>query len=238
MPDPVIVADRLTLSRGGRAVLTGVDLTVQAGRVTGLVGPNGVGKSSLLAAAGGLLAYQGGSLRVGGREVADDPRAARRAARTASWPSPANHALTGAAYLAFLRAHRRDAWRADTAEAAAEASDLAPHLGRPITTYSHGTLAKLSLVAALGFEAETYLLDEALNGLDHRATTRLSALLRAEAAAGRAVVVASHALAVLHRLCDDVVVLTGQGSQAVLPGGPAGGDEATIEAALEAAYDA
>ena len=235
MPDAVVEAEGLVLRYGARTVLDGLDLSVARGRVTGLIGPNGVGKSSLLAAAGGLVPYQSGSLRVAGREVSADVSAARRAARSVFWPDEANRALTGAAYLAFLRAHRQAAWRAGAAAALTDALSMAAHLARPVLTYSHGTKAKLSLIAALSFEAEAYLLDEALNGLDHRATAAMTAHLRGEASKGRAVVVASHALPMLHRLCDDVAVLTARAAT-VLPGAPAGGAEADIAAALDAAY--
>ena len=237
MPDAVIEAEGLVLRYGARTVLDGLDLRVARGRVTGLVGPNGVGKSSLLAAAGGLIPHQGGSLRVAGREVSADVFAARRAARFVFWPSDANRALTGAAYLSFLRTHRQAAWRADATAALTGLLGMEAHLARPVLTYSHGTRAKLSLIAALSFEAEAYLLDEALNGLDHRATAAMAAYLRAEAADGRAVIVASHALPMLHRLCDDVAVLTARAAT-VLPGAPAGGAEADIAAALDAAYEA
>ena len=237
MSELVIAARGLVLRYGARTVLDGLDLAVARGRVTGLIGPNGVGKSSLLAAAGGLIPYQGGSLRVAGQEVSADVFAARCAARSVFWPEDANKALTGAAYLAFLRAHRQAAWRAGAAATLTDALGMEEHLARPVLTYSHGTKAKLGLIAALSFEAEAYLLDEALNGLDHRATRAMTTYLREEAEEGHAVVVASHVVPMLHRLCDDVVVLTGRGAT-VLPGAPAGGAEDLIEDALSAAYEA
>ena len=237
MPEPVIAIQGLTLRRGGATVLEGLSLDVPAGRILGLIGPNGVGKSSLMAVVGGTLAYQGGSVRVAGREVAHDPFAARRAARAVHWPSDTNRALTGASYLRFLRAHRADAWRAEVAERLTEALGMADLMTRPILTYSHGTKGKLALIAALSFGAHVYLLDEALNGLDHRAARAVTAHLRGEAAAGRSVVLASHAVPLLHRACDEVAVLTRMRAT-VLPGGPSGGAEAVIEAALDDAYDA
>ena len=237
MPDPVIEARTLTVRRGNRTVLDAVDVSVARGEVTGLIGPNGVGKSTLMSVAGGLLAYQGGSVVAAGREVSDDPRAARRAVRAVFWPGPANHALTGAAYLRFLRAHWQAAWRPAMADWLTAALGMGAYLARPILTYSHGTTAKLAVIAALSFEAEAYLLDEALNGMDHRAVANLAPVLRGEAAAGRAVMVASHVVPVVHRLCDRVIVLSGAGPQAALPGGPQGGSEAAVEDALAALYE-
>ena len=225
----------LTVRRAGRPVVTGVDLAVPEGSVTGLIGPNGAGKSTLMAAIGGRLPYEG-SIRLAGQEVASDPWAARRAARTAFVPSRANAGLTGTDYLRFLRAHRRAAYRPDAAERLTRALGLDTALDRRIGTYSRGTARKLALLAAFAFETPLVLLDETLDGLDHGALLTARAFVRAEAATGRSVLLASHAASHLSEWCDTVMLMREGGVAGALPGEPAGAAPGAIRDAIEALY--
>ncbi|MFM1817011.1 MAG: hypothetical protein RLZ98_3706, partial [Pseudomonadota bacterium] len=76
--EPVIAIDALVLARGGRRVLNGLTLAVAPGEIYALLGGNGAGKSTTLAALLGFLAPDSGSLRVNGVNPATQPEAARR----------------------------------------------------------------------------------------------------------------------------------------------------------------
>ena len=232
MAEPLIAIEGVTMRRAGVPVIRGLSLTMERPGVLGLIGPNGAGKSTLLAGVAGWLAYEG-SIKVAGAEAAADVFAARRRARAAVPPGAVNDALTGEAYAGFLRAHRKAAFRDGFFRRAAAALSLEDALGRPIGAYSLGMRMKLGLLCALSFEAEVYLLDEILNGLDQKSLRAAERLIAAEAEAGRGVVLASHAVAQLHGWCDEVAVMDRGRIASTMPGARRGGSLDELMAVLD-----
>ena len=193
---------------GGRIVLHGVDLRVEAGELVALVGPNGAGKSSVIRAFAGLLPLTGGALRLGGADVAGlSPR--ERAVRAAylpqerriAWNLPAVEvAALGAPFLAAGEAMVR----ARRALAEVEADHLAD---RGVAEMSGGERARVLLARALATDAKALLVDEPIAGLDPEAQLMVLERLRARADAGQAVLTSLHDLPLAARFADRVVVL-------------------------------
>ena len=186
MGEPLLELRGATVALGGRNVLDRVDMTVTAGEVREMRGPNGSGKSTLLRVLAGLI--PAGELRLGGRDartLSAEALAARRAwlpqQPTCAWP------LT-AAEVAGLGG-------GDAAAALAQLG--AAHLhDRPITALSGGEQRLVHVARCLaqvgGPPGRVLLLDEPDAGLDAEKRERLWVALRAFAAAGGAVVVATH----------------------------------------------
>ena len=192
---------RLTLGR--RTVLDGVDLTVRAGEVVGLVGRNGAGKTSLLHVLLGLTRPDSGE--VGGPEpgYASGPGVAFD---MLTLPPRATVARSLRTLGSYLGAGPQTARATDQAlELALElVSDLAD---RRVGTLSHGNKQRVSVAAALLGDPRLVVLDEPYNGLDPVAAADLTGLLVSLARAGAGVLVSTHFISEVGDLCDRIVLL-------------------------------
>ena len=193
---------------GGRTVLDVVDLSVAAGQLVAVVGPNGAGKSSVIRMLAGLLPLTGGEARLGGDPVASLSARGRaqRAAylpqeRRIAWNLPAIEvAALGAPFLTAADALERARAALDEVEAG--------HLAhRGVAEMSGGERARVLLARALATDADAVLADEPTAGLDPDAQLMVLERLKARAAAGQAVLVSLHDLALAARFADRVVVL-------------------------------
>ena len=200
---------------GQHAVLHGVNLTVAPGEFVCLTGPNGAGKSTLLRLAAGILPAREGEVRLGDDAIGGLP--VRERARRMAWLAQersAAWAMRGVDIVALGRfAHEGRPYERlpDTARAAInEAIGRCGATGfahRPVDTLSGGEKARIHLARILAARAPLLLLDEPLNALDPRHQLDVMALLRAEAEAGTALVIALHDLAMARRHASRVIVL-------------------------------
>ncbi|WP_439025675.1 ABC transporter ATP-binding protein [Haloarchaeobius sp. DT45] len=196
----VVVARNIQKDFGDVAVLDGVDCAVDAGEVTLLVGPNGTGKSILLACLAGGLFPDSGEVSVFG----GDPHDAATDLFMLTQGGLALPDLTGRETLDFytsLHPAATDRW-----ESVAERLGLAGALDRPIRDYSGGMVRKLELTVALAMDVPLLLLDEPTAELDASTVETVHGLLRERAAAGTAVVLTSHLPRDLD-LADHVLVM-------------------------------
>jgi Cu-processing system ATP-binding protein len=203
-PVPAILAEGLTKRFGRLEVLRGIDLAVPAGRITGLVGPNAAGKTTFIKAVLGLVRPDQGSLSVLGHRVNGDERYRRQVGympQAASFPEN----LTGREVLAMVRDLRGAAVASDTA--LLEQFQLEPELAKPVRTLSGGTRQKLSALVAFLFHPELLVLDEPTAGLDPVASGIFKEKLAETRERGTTVLLASHTLAELEEVADDIVFL-------------------------------
>ena len=184
--------------------LDDVSFVVRAGAVTGLLGPNGAGKTTTLRILLGLAHADSGTALIDGKAYAELEEPLR----------------TVGAVGEDVRFHPRRSGRdhlrlvAATVDAAPgradellELVDLEADGRRAVGGYSLGMRQRLALAGALLPDPRVLVLDEPMNGLDPHGVRWLRDLLRAESAAGRAVLISSHQLAEMAQLVDDVVVL-------------------------------
>jgi ABC-2 type transport system ATP-binding protein len=151
---------------GKREVLSGVSLRIPAGEWFCLLGPNGVGKSTLLHCISGALAPATGDVLIGGHSVVTDPLSAKRLLGFACAPEQLPGLLTGSQCLeVYAHAKGLRALDARVLELAKELQFTA-YLDRFVDTYSLGTRQKLCILLALLGEPSLIVLDEAFNGLD------------------------------------------------------------------------
>lgn len=192
---------------GQKAVLQNVSAAFPAGQVTGIVGPNGAGKTSLLRVAGGLIAPIGGALQAEGDFTSSDWRAQNIAYmpqfQSVAWPLLVREVVA----LGLLPLRLGTAEAAQRVEAALARCGMGDFQDRRIDSLSGGEQARVFLARLLATQAQILLLDEPVQSLDPAGALAVMALLQAEAAAGKAVVVVLHELNLAQQFCDRLVVM-------------------------------
>lgn len=194
----------LTKAFGKLRVLDQLDLTVPPGRVMGLIGPNAVGKTTLLKLLVGLTRPDAGRIVVEGQIVGDDGAYRSRVGympQITSFPER----LTGLDCLNLLKDLRGPGATFD--QSLIEGFGLGPHLDKPMRTLSGGTRQKVNAAMAFLFAPSVLVLDEPTAGLDPQASGVLKDKIAEERARGRTILVTSHHMGELEELADDVALL-------------------------------
>jgi len=200
----VLEARGLSKRYGRRWALRDCTLSIPSGRVVGLVGPNGAGKTTLLHLAVGLLVPTSGMIEVLGGRPAHGPVQLARVGFVAQ-ETPTYAGLSVAQHLrmgAWLNA----TWDAGLAEQRIRQLGLDPD--QRAGKLSGGQRAQLALTLAIAKRPELLVLDEPVASLDPLARREfLQGLMEVVAAHGTSVVLSSHLIADLERVCDHLVVL-------------------------------
>jgi ABC-2 type transport system ATP-binding protein len=184
--------------------LTGCTLEIEAGHVTGLVGPNGAGKSTLLNIASGMLEPTTGSIEVCGGVPGSGPEQLAKVGYVAQ-NTPVYTGLTIEEHLR-LGAHLNPRWDAGLAAKRIDRLGLDPK--QPAGKLSGGQRAQLALTLGIAKRPELLLLDEPVAALDPLARREfLQDLMESVAEHGLSVVMSSHLVNDLERVCDHLVVL-------------------------------
>jgi ABC-2 type transport system ATP-binding protein len=200
-----IEASRLGKRYGRRWALADCSLAVPAGRVTGLVGPNGAGKTTLLQLAAGLLEPDSGEIRVLGERPAGTPAQLGRFGFVAQ-DAPVYGGLSVAGHLR-MGAWLNPGWDRELAEA--RISRLGLDLRQRAGSLSGGQRAQLALTLAVAKRPELLLLDEPVASLDPLARREfLRDLMETVAEHQVSVLLSSHLIADIERVCDYLIVLT------------------------------
>ena len=186
------------------SALTDCTLDIPPGHVTGLVGPNGAGKTTLLHLASGLLEPTSGTIEVcGGRPGSGAAQVAK--VGFVAQESPVYSGLSVAEHL-HLGAALNPAWDDALARRRIERLGLDP--ARPAGKLSGGQRAQLALTIGLAKRPELLILDEPVASLDPLARREfLQDLMEAVADGGLSVILSSHLVADLERVCDHLIVL-------------------------------
>ena len=210
----VLEASGLGKRYGRRWALTSCSLKIPAGRVVGLVGPNGAGKSTLLQLAVGLLAPSAGSITVLGGTPGGSADQLRKVGFVAQ-DAPAYAGLSVRDHLRF------GAWSNDGFDhqgALQRCESLGLDLRQRAGRLSGGQRAQLALTLALAKRPELLVLDEPVASLDPLARREfLQLLMEAVAEDAFSVILSSHLIADLERVCDYLIVLAGSRVQVAGP---------------------
>ena len=205
MSGPALVLEDVRRAFAGKPVLRGVTARAERGRVIGLLGRNGEGKTTLFKILLDLLAADSGRVEVLG--LVPDGGAAIRA--SVGWipERPRFHEFMTAAEVLNLRAEFFPRWSRERAAAAARRLGL--DLGVGIAGASKGTLGKLAWVCAVAHDPQLLLLDEPTSGLDALVREELLESLIGELhEGGKTILVANHRMEELGGLLDEVWVLS------------------------------
>ncbi|WP_255465486.1 ABC transporter ATP-binding protein [Frigoribacterium sp. NBH87] len=194
---------------GGTVAVEGVDLEVRAGSFYGIVGPNGAGKTTTLSIVTGLLRPDEGSVTVLGADVWSDPAAAKRALGVLPDRLRLFDRLTGAQLLYYSATLRG----LDGATARKRSADLATAfglqdaLGRLVSDYSVGMTKKIALAAAVIHSPRVLVLDEPFESVDPVSAATVTDVLQRYVAGGGTVLLSSHSMDLVERICDCVAVI-------------------------------
>lgn len=193
---------------GSVVAVGGVDLDVRRGSFFGLVGPNGAGKTTTLAMVTGLLRPDAGGARVDGVDVWADPLTAR--SRMGVLPEGLRmfERLSGRELLAFT-GRLRGMPPAEVDERAAELLAVLglADAGQLVVDYSTGMRKKVAPAAALLHNPPVLFLDEPFEAVDPVSARTIRDVLHAFTGRGGTVVLSSHVMELVERLCDGVAVM-------------------------------
>jgi len=219
MPDDQIALRLRGLTKrfGAMTAVDRLDLDVPRGSFFGLVGPNGAGKTTTLSMATGLLRPDAGSAHVLGTDVWADPVAAK--ARIGVLPDGLRlfDRLTGlqlVTYAGLLRGMERDlvAQRVGELLAALGLTDAQDKL---VIDYSAGMTKKITLACALVHAPRLLVLDEPFEAVDPVSARTIRGILEDFAANGGTVVLSSHVMDLVERICSHVAIIAGGQVRAV-----------------------
>jgi ABC-2 type transport system ATP-binding protein len=201
---PAVEVHDLRKTFGHVQALDGLDLTVRAGEVAGFLGPNGAGKSTTIRVLLGLLRPDSGSARLlGGDPWHDAVDLHRRLAYVPGdvnlWPN-----LTGGEAIDLLT-RLRGSVDPQRKKLLLDRFELDP--SKKARTYSKGNRQKVALVAAFASDVELLVLDEPTSGLDPLMESVFTQCVREVTAEGRSVLLSSHILAEVEKLCDTVTII-------------------------------
>ena len=209
---PTLSFDGVSAGYDGEPVVEDVSFAVDRGEVVGLLGPNGVGKTTLLNCAVGLLDPLAGDVRVGDRSVASFDR--DELARTVGYvPQSESTTFPRSVFQTVLMGRKPHfGTRPGERDRAVVATlldrlDLAELAMRDVASLSGGQRQKVMLARVLAQEPRALVLDEPTSDLDVRHELEALSLLRAEAPNGLAVVHAMHDLTLASRYSDRLVLL-------------------------------
>lgn len=205
MTTPAISVHNLIRTFGHTRALDEFSMTVETGEVRGFLGPNGSGKSTTIRILLGMIRADSGDAQVLRLDPWKDSvtlhhRIAYVAGDTALWPN-----LTGGETIDMLTRHRTGMDVQKRKQELLERFELDPT--KKTRTYSKGNRQKVALVAALCSDADVYFLDEPTSGLDPLMEVTFQNEVRRLAQSGKTILLSSHILGEVEKLCDTVTII-------------------------------
>ncbi|MCB1280082.1 MAG: ABC transporter ATP-binding protein [Salinibacterium sp.] len=196
-------------SYGDREIVRDFSTIVHRGDRIGIVGPNDAGKTTTLSMVTGLLRPDAGTVIVHGADVWQDPAAAKRQMGVLPDRLRLFDRLTGSQllfYVGVLRGLPADTVRERIGQLSSSFG-LDEALARLVADYSAGMTKKLSLAAALIHSPRMLVLDEPFESVDPVSAANIIEILRKYVAAGGTVVLSSHSMDLIERVCDSVAII-------------------------------
>lgn len=223
--------------------LQDVSFSAGDGRITGLLGHNGAGKSTTLRVLSTVIRANEGRALIDGHDCAAEPLQVRRSLGVLPHASGLYAHLSGRENIAYYgKLHgMRGAGLNRAIDELIERLNLGAVAERRAKGYSQGERLKVGLARALIHRPQTIILDEPTNGLDVNAVRMLRELIRGLRESGRCVLFSSHVMQEVAALCDDIVIIShgrvvvrGTPAQILAATGTSDLEEAFVRAADEA----
>jgi len=202
----VVETSGLTKQFGDRVAVSNVDLRVPRGAAFGYLGPNGAGKTTLIRMLLGLTTATSGSMQLLGRRLPAERKAAlARVGAIVEEPRFHPH-LTGRENLTVIAAARERAAH-DRIGGALDRVGLTHRADERVKHYSLGMRQRLGVARSLLADPELLILDEPTNGLDPAGIHEFRDMIRGFIAEGRTVLLSSHLLDEVEKICDEVAIV-------------------------------
>lgn len=194
---------------GPQTVLQDVSFQLESGKIHGLVGDNGSGKSVLLKCLCGILPWERGAIRIQGKEMHPGKGTPPLLGLVIEHPGFIG-SMSGWRNLKYLAGIRGIAGDAQI-KASLEQVGLLHEAKKPVKKYSLGMRQKLAIAQALMEAPDIYLMDEPFNGLDKTSTAAIQKLFLELRAQGKTFLLVSHHPSDISSLCDDVYAMENGG---------------------------
>src|SRR6478609_6035797 len=215
-PVPALALRGLAKRFGTKIAVDGISLDVPAGSLYGIVGPNGAGKTTTLSMATGLLRPDFGTALVHGTDVWQHPHAAKKLMGVLPDGVRLFDRLTGeqlVTYAGLLRGMPRDVVASRVADLLA-ALDLEQDGRTLVVDYSAGMTKKIALASALVHAPRLLVLDEPFESVDPVSAANIRGILEGYVSSGGTVIVSSHSMELVERMCEHVAVVAKGGVRA------------------------
>ena len=198
----VVEIKHVTKRYGKIEVLKDVSLTCKAGKIYGLIGRNGSGKTVLLKSICGFVLPTSGEVRVQGQQIGKD----------VDFPTDIGFIIESPGFLAresglqnlMHLASIRGKASAEDVRQSMYTVGLDPDLRKPVGKYSMGMRQRLGIAQAIMENPNILILDEPMNGLDNQGVTDIRQVLKQLKASGKTILIASHFQEDIDLLCDEV----------------------------------
>lgn len=207
---PVLCLDQLTKRYGSFTALDGLSLSLHAGQILGLIGPNGAGKTTTIKILVGLIKPTSGTATIAGVDCVRDSMQIKRLVGYMPDKFGAYDNMRVREYLDFFGA----AFSIPPGARAKRIADVMELTGttymkdRYVESLSHGMQQRVGVARTLLHDPKVLILDEPVNGLDPQARIEMRDLLIELARQGKTLVVTSHILPELARICQQVAIIT------------------------------
>ena len=198
---PILQCEQLTKSYGSNLALDHVDLTVEQGRIVGLLGPNGSGKTTLLKLANGLLQPGSGTITIAGKTPGVETK------KIVSYLPERTYLSNwmNVVQLLDLFCDFYEDFDRDRAEHMLAALEISPKLR--IKQMSKGTREKVQLILVMSRKADLYLLDEPIGGVDPATRDYILHTILNNYKRTATIVISTHLIADVENVLDDVIFI-------------------------------
>lgn len=211
--NPYIEIEHVTKKFGEDTILSDIDVTMEKGKVYGICGNNGSGKTVLMKCICGFLPVTEGEIRVGGKRIGTEIDFPESIGVIIETPGFLGN-LSGIRNLEILAGLRGQISKAEIRKAMEQAG-LSPELKKSVSKYSLGMRQRLGIAQAIMEDPEFLILDEPFNGLDKHGVEDIRALLLNLKKQDKTVILASHNGEDIRILCDKVFEMDGGRMQEV-----------------------
>ena len=209
MSEPVVQIENLTKRFGEFVALDDLSLSLNRGDILGFIGPNGAGKTTTIRILVGLSRPTSGSARIAGADCVSEARKVRKLVGYMPDKFGSYDNMRVREYLDFFGAAYgigRSA-RIKRVEEVLETTNATWMQDRYVESLSHGMQQRIGIARTLLHNPDVLILDEPANGLDPQARIEMREILLRLAAEGRTLIVTSHILPELSRICDQVAIV-------------------------------
>lgn len=202
-----IEIDNLKMTFGKDEVLKGITHSFEKGKVHGIVGNNGSGKTVMMKCICGFLKPTSGTVKVNGKVIGGQADFPKSLGLIIEAPGFLPH-LSGFRNLSILASVNKKIDKSRIKETI-RLVGLDPDMKKPVGKYSLGMRQRLGIAQAIMEDPELLILDEPFNGLDKNGVAEMRELVKSLAEKGKTIILSSHNPADIDALCDTVCEMDG-----------------------------